>query len=111
MTRGRTRLSLTVVAATAALLAGPLLPAAAIAAEPIVVLSSDFETSADPWTGRGATIATTDAAAHSGTQSLAITGRTSNWNGAADGGLFQPGSSTRCRRGCACSTRRGPRRE
>ncbi|MCP2637946.1 endo-1,4-beta-xylanase [Microbacterium sp. HD4P20] len=92
MTRSRARLSVTAAIATAALLIGPVLPTAATAAEPVVVLSSDFETSADPWTGRGATIATTDAAAHSGTQSLAITGRTSSWNGAAiDGGLFQPG--------------------
>lgn len=92
MIRSRARLSLTAAVAIATLLVGPVLPTAATAAEPVVVLTSDFETTADPWTGRGATVAMTDAAAHGGTQSLGITGRTNGWNGAAiDGALFEPG--------------------
>ncbi|WP_171013098.1 endo-1,4-beta-xylanase [Microbacterium sp. 2FI] len=58
-----------------------------------VVLQSDFESGTAPWTGRGATIAQTDAAAHTGTHALAITNRTSSWNGASVdvSTLFEPG--------------------
>ncbi len=50
---------------------------------PTVVLQSDFETGTAPWSGRGATIAQTDAAAHTGTHSLAITNRANTWSGAS----------------------------
>src|SRR5688572_23480889 len=58
-----------------------------------VVLQSDFESGTAPWAGRGATIAQTDAAAHSGVHALAVTNRTASWNGASVdvSALFDPG--------------------
>ncbi len=50
---------------------------------PVTVLQSDFETDTAPWAGRGATIAQTDAAAHGGSHSLAITDRANTWSGAS----------------------------
>lgn len=61
-----------------------------------VVISSDFESgSADPWQARGSSIAVVDTDAHGGTHSLAVTGRTANWNGVQTDivGLVLPGQT------------------
>ncbi len=63
--------------------------AAAAADEPAVVLSNDFE-GADvaPWGPRGpVTLAVTADDAHSGAQSMLVTGRTGDWNGPATDAL------------------------
>ncbi len=47
-----------------------------------VAISSDFEDgSTAPWQARGSTITVVDTDAHGGTNSLAVTGRTADWNG------------------------------
>lgn len=58
-------------------------------------VKSDFETSLDPWQGRGASIALTDTDAHTGDSSLEVTGRTAGWNGAAldPAGLLTAGTT------------------
>ncbi|MBO3088692.1 endo-1,4-beta-xylanase [Cellulomonas dongxiuzhuiae] len=71
--------------AAAALVAAPLVTigSAAVAA-PTEVLSSTFETSVSPWVGRGdATAVRTEADARTGAGSMLVSGRTSNWHGAA----------------------------
>ena len=54
-----------------------------VAAEPVVVLASDFEDgTTQGWFGRGsAALASTNDAAHGGSRSLLTTGRTATWNG------------------------------
>lgn len=60
-------------------------------------ITGSFETGNDGWTGRGdAKAATTGSVYYEGKQSLAITGRTDNWHGAAitlDPDYFVPGYS------------------
>jgi len=51
-------------------------------AAPSTVHEAGFESGTDSWYGRGgAQVASTDAAAHTGSRSLAVTGRTQNWEG------------------------------
>jgi hypothetical protein len=51
-------------------------------AAPTTVHTAGFESGTDGWAARGtATLATTTAEHHSGSQSLAVTGRTQGWNG------------------------------
>ena len=82
-------------------MAGSMVPVAAAApvvaapGDPVSVISNDFE-GADyaPWGPRGpVTLATTTSAAHTGTGSLSVTGRTGNWNGIAVDALahLEPG--------------------
>jgi len=54
-----------------------------------IVLENDFEAGgAPPWGPRGpVTVAVTDAEAHTGAASLAVTGRTADWHGAATDAL------------------------
>ena len=62
------------------------------------LLANDFEgDSVAPWGPRGSvTLATTDAAAHGGSRSLSVTGRTADWNGPATDALalFTPGTES-----------------
>ncbi len=62
-----------------------------------IVLENDFESGgADPWGPRGpVTLALTAAEAHGGTTSLAVTGRTGEWNGPATDALtlLDPGAT------------------
>ncbi|UZN04023.1 endo-1,4-beta-xylanase [Cellulomonas sp. S1-8] len=70
----------------ATLVAAPLavVGTAAGAAAADLVLSSDFETSVAPWTGRGdATATRTTDDFHTGAGSMLVAGRTANWHGAA----------------------------
>ena len=58
-------------------------PAASAAPAQKQVLSNDFESTFAPWTPMGPpTLALTTESAHGGSSSLAVTGRTGNWNGA-----------------------------
>jgi endo-1,4-beta-xylanase len=70
---------------------------AARAADPVVVLASDFDDgTAQGWFGRGsATLAASTAAAHGGAGSLLTTDRTATWNGPARNvlGLLLPGAT------------------
>ncbi|MDR2930735.1 MAG: endo-1,4-beta-xylanase [Propionibacteriaceae bacterium] len=69
---------------------------AASAADPVQVVSNDFEQDYSPLTARGpVTLELTDQAAVSGQSSLWVTGRTGNWNGPAfaGGGLLEPGTT------------------
>ncbi|MBO0901336.1 endo-1,4-beta-xylanase [Cellulomonas sp. zg-ZUI222] len=86
--------------AATALVAAPLigLGSAAGAAVADEVLSSTFEESVSPWTGRGAaTAARTTDDARTGDASMLVSGRTANWHGAstsitslfASGGTYQ----------------------
>ena len=60
-------------------LAASSVPFSASAAE---LIHSDFEGSLDSWNGRGsASVSLSSAAAQSGSQSAAVTGRTNSWNG------------------------------
>ncbi|MGW6228426.1 carbohydrate binding domain-containing protein, partial [Cellulosimicrobium cellulans] len=54
-----------------------------------IVLENDFELPGTaPWTARGpVTVALTDAEAHGGSSSLAVTGRTADWHGVATDAL------------------------
>ncbi len=64
--------------------AGSLLVSRATeAADPVTVLTSDFENgTVQGWAPRsGETVAVSTAAAHGGTSSLLVSGRTANWNG------------------------------
>ena len=60
-----------------------------------IVLENDFESAGTaPWTARGpVTVALTDAEAHGGSSSLAVTGRTADWHGVATDALalLEPG--------------------
>jgi len=69
--------------AVAAVLGGSALTSAPVAsAAPSTVYTTGFESGTAGWYGRGgAKVAVTTEAAHSGTQSLAVTGRTQNWEG------------------------------
>ncbi|GJF33396.1 hypothetical protein KNE206_60960 [Kitasatospora sp. NE20-6] len=64
---------------------------------PVTDLGSDFETgTAQGWTARASeTVAVSTAAAHQGTGSLAVTGRTASWQGASLNllGTLQPGTA------------------
>ncbi len=61
-----------------------LVTASAAAGEDEVVLASDFETDVAPWVARGsATVARTTDDARSGEGSMLVSGRTSDWHGAA----------------------------
>jgi endo-1,4-beta-xylanase len=85
----RRRRSALLAAATAALAAlAAVLPAGTGAAqepEPVEIVSSTFEDgTAQGWAARGGeTVAPTTETAHSGTGSLAVTGRTQTWEGPA----------------------------
>ncbi|WP_125774688.1 endo-1,4-beta-xylanase [Antribacter gilvus] len=88
------------VAALGLVLAGAVttVTAASIAtAEDVVLLENAFEDGTyAPWGPRGGvTLAITDAEAHAGAASLAVTGRTAEWQGVAtsSSGLFEPGGS------------------
>ncbi|NHC15696.1 endo-1,4-beta-xylanase [Motilibacter deserti] len=79
------------VASTLAALAVTTPPAASAA--PPTLASTSFETGTDGWGPRGsAQVATSEALARTGAQSLQVTGRTANWNGPAFNalGLLQP---------------------
>ena len=59
-----------------------------------VVISSDFEDgTAPPWQARGTSIEVVDTDAHTGTRSLAVTGRSADWHGVQTdiAGLVGPG--------------------
>ncbi len=88
------RLGLVTAAAVAALTVG-ITPAAW--AEPVTVSTVDFEDgTTGPWGPRGGvTLAVTDAEAHQGTRSLAVTGRTADWQGTQANALalLSPGAS------------------
>ncbi|MFE5407469.1 endo-1,4-beta-xylanase [Microbacterium sp. NPDC056569] len=95
MQRRRTLGTLLVAAATAA--AATIGLAAPASAAPITVSATDFEDgSTGPWGPRGGvTLTVTDAEAHSGTRSLAVTGRTAEWQGlsASSAGLLTAGTT------------------
>ena len=88
------RLGLVTAAAVAAVTVG-FAPAAA--AEPVTVSAVDFEDgSTGPWGPRGGvTLTVTDAEAHQGSNSLAVTGRTADWQGtqASALALLEPGAA------------------
>ncbi|MEI5584670.1 carbohydrate binding domain-containing protein, partial [Agromyces sp. CCNWLW208] len=81
MHRRRTLGSLALATATAVLATLGL--ATSASAEPVTVSATDFEEgTAGPWGPRGGvSLAVTDAEAHGGTRSLAVTGRTAEWQG------------------------------
>ena len=61
-----------------------------------IVLASDFEAEVAPWVGRGAaTVARTTDDAHAGEASMLVSGRTSDWHGAATpiASLFAAGAT------------------
>lgn len=93
MQRSRILGTIAVVAATA--VTAVLGLAAPASAEPITVSSTNFEDgTTGPWGPRGGvTLTVTDAEAHDGTKSLAVTGRTANWQGVSttSTGLLEPG--------------------
>ncbi len=83
------------VAAATVGLASAVTALSATAAD-TVVISTDFEDgSAAPWQARGSTIDVVDTDAHAGTQSLAVTGRTADWQGVQTDivGLVTPGQT------------------
>ncbi len=88
------RLGLVTAAAVAAVTVG-FAPAASAA--PVTVSAVDFEEgSTGPWGPRGGvTLTVTDAEAHQGTKSLAVTGRTADWQGTQANALalLTPGAS------------------
>ena len=83
--------TLRVVGTVLAVVVAGLVPAVAApsgtaaAAEPTVILSSDFETDLAPWGARGngtnPTVTRTNTVAHSGTWSALVTDRTQGWQG------------------------------
>ncbi|GAA4062804.1 endo-1,4-beta-xylanase [Agromyces indicus] len=81
MHRRRTLGTLALATATAVLATLGL--ATSASAEPVTVSAADFEDgTAGPWGPRGGVaLAVTDAEAHGGTKSLAVTGRTADWQG------------------------------
>ncbi|MFC8682856.1 endo-1,4-beta-xylanase [Microbacterium ureisolvens] len=95
MQRRRTLGTLLVAAATAA--AATIGLAAPASAAPITVSATDFEDgSTGPWGPRGGvTLTVTDAEARSGTRSVAVTGRTAEWQGlsASSSGLLTAGTT------------------
>ena len=82
-----------VIVATAIVLVG-LAQGVARAADP-PLLTSDFESGYEPWGARGAVTLELSDEAHGGSHSLAITGRTANWNGPATDAtdMFRAGST------------------
>lgn len=89
----------TVVAMAAATLAATAVAVAPVAraADPVVVLTSDFENgTTQGWFGRGsAALAVSPDAPHAGAASLLTTGRTATWNGPGRDvlGLLAPGAT------------------
>ncbi len=81
----------------AALAAFPIVaPATPAAAAPVTVLANDFESgSYTPWGPRGPVTLELAADGHESATSLAVTGRTANWNGVATDAtaLFQAGET------------------
>ena len=77
------RTAVAALAAAGLLAVLPLVPAAGAA--PVTVVTGDFEDgTTQGWGPRGGeTVAASDAAAHGGTGSLAVTGRTAGWQGAS----------------------------
>ncbi|BDZ42412.1 hypothetical protein GCM10025865_17110 [Paraoerskovia sediminicola] len=64
--------------------AGATIGAVAAAAADDTIIDNDFESTYEPWTARGdADLALTTTEAASGSSSLAVTGRTASWQGAA----------------------------
>ena len=87
---------------------------AARAADPVVVVSNTFEDgTVQSWTPRAdEAVANSTAAAHAGTHSLLVTGRTRTWEGPTLNvlSLMQKGRATRSRSGSASPPTRRPRR-
>jgi endo-1,4-beta-xylanase len=81
--RTSTRLGIVGLALLGLLLPGAPHAPAALAADPTLVASYDFEDgTTQGWFGRGsAAVAATTDSSHGGTHSLRITGRTASWNG------------------------------
>ncbi|MBO0871152.1 MAG: endo-1,4-beta-xylanase, partial [Micromonosporaceae bacterium] len=81
------------VVATALVLAGFV--QAAARADDAVLLSNDFESGFTPWGARGPVSLALSGEWHGGLHSLAVTGRTANWNGVATNAndLFKAGST------------------
>nr|BFE72963.1 hypothetical protein GCM10020092_062640 [Actinoplanes digitatis] len=94
---------------TAAALFTGVAPAHAADPAPITVVTSDFEDgTAQGWAARGGeTVAASDAAAHGGTGSLAVTGRTARAGRGPRSTCWtcsRRAPSTRSPRGCASPT-------
>ena len=93
-TLGLALAAVTAVTATTAALGVGVVPASA---EPVTVSAVDFEDGATgPWGPRGGvTLTVTDAEAHAGTRSLAVTNRTADWQGvsASSTGLLEAGGT------------------
>ncbi|MDM7830333.1 endo-1,4-beta-xylanase [Cellulomonas edaphi] len=91
---GTAIVAVAVAAVTAGVTTGP-----AVAADdgPATLIANDFESGgATPWGPRGpVSLTVVDTAAHSGSRSLAVTGRTGDWNGPATdvSSLFPAGSA------------------
>lgn len=83
MSRSRILRHLGMATATAVMAGLGLAVASPAVAEPTTVSAADFEDgTAGPWGARGGvTLTLTDAEAHAGTKSLAVTNRTANWQG------------------------------
>lgn len=83
MSRSRILRHLGMATATAVMAGLGLAVATPAIAEPTTVSAADFEDgTAGPWGARGGvTLTVTDAEAHAGTKSLAVTNRTANWQG------------------------------